>query len=306
MRVFLTGATGVIGSRALPLLLADNHQVTAIGRSPEKQAELEGAGAHAVNVSLFDSEALAREMDGHDAVLNLATHIPSSSMKMMLPSSWKENDRVRRFGSAAVVTAALDAGVTRVVQESFAPMYADGGDTWLDETAPVAPAAYNRTALDAEQSVNRFIKGGGTGVVLRFAALYGPDHLMRVMLSLIRKGWSPLPGDPRAYFTSLAQDDAATAVVAALRVPSGIYNVAENDPMRRGEWVATLAHAAGCKAPRTLPRWLTQTAGGTMKLLSRSLRISNRKFREAAGWQPAWPRADLAWPTVLAELQNVA
>ena len=223
-----------------------------------------------------------------------------------IPGSWKENDRIRRDGSAAVVSAALDAGVPRLVQESFAPMYADGGDEWLDETAPVAPAGYNRSTLDAEQSAERFARGGGTGVALRFAAFYGPDRFMREMLDLIRKGWSPLPGDPRAYVTSLAQEDAASAVVAALTVPSGTYNVAEDEPMRRGEWVASLARAAGCKAPRPLPRWLTRMMGGPMELLSRSLRISNRKFREASGWKPRYARADHAWSSVLAELRDAA
>ncbi|HEX6250252.1 MAG TPA: NAD(P)-dependent oxidoreductase [Gemmatimonadaceae bacterium] len=306
MRVFVTGATGVIGTRAVPLLVRDGHQVTAIGRSVEKRARIEAAGGTAIAASLFDSPGLARAMNGHDAVLNLATSIPSSSLKMMLPGSWKENDRIRRDGSAAVVSAALDAGVPRVVQESFAPMYADGGDGWLDETAPVQPASYNRSTLDAEHSVERFVGSGGTGVTLRFAAFYGPDRLLRDMLDVIRKGWSPLPGDPRAYVTSLAQDDAASAVVAALTVPSGTYNVAENEPMRRGEWVASLAHAAGYKAPRPLPRWLTRMIGGPMELLSRSLRISNRKFREASGWEPRYPRADQAWNVVLAELRHAA
>jgi nucleoside-diphosphate-sugar epimerase len=255
---------------------------------------------------MFDSFGLARVLAGHDAVLNLATSIPSSSLKMMLPGSWKENDRIRRTGSASLVSAALDAGVPRMVQESFAPMYADGGDEWLDEAAPVAPAKYNRSTLDAEQSVERFVSSGGTGVTLRFAAFYGPDRFMREMLDLIRKGWSPFPGDPRAYVTSLAQDDAASAVIAALDVPSGTYNVAENEPMRRGEWVASLAHAAGYKAPRPLPGWLTRMMGGPMELLSRSLRISNRKFREASGWEPFYPRADDAWSSVLAELRHAA
>jgi nucleoside-diphosphate-sugar epimerase len=304
LRVFVTGATGVIGARAVPLLIEAGHEVTAIGRSPDKRDALERAGARATAVSLFDSLALAQAMEGHGAVLNLATHIPSSSMKMLLPGAWKENDRIRRVGSAAIATAALNAGVSHLVQESFAPMYADGGDEWLDENAPVAPVAYNRTILDAEQSVERFVRSGGTGVVLRFASLYGPDSLMREMLSMIRKGWSPLPGDPRAYFTSLAQDDAATAVAAALRVSSGTYNVAENEPMRRGEWVDSLAYAAGYKAPRPLPRWLTRLGGSAMELLSRSLRISNQRFREASGWEPRNARADHAWSSVLAELRD--
>ena len=63
----------------------------------------------------------------------------------------------------------------RFVQESFAPIYADNGDGWIDETAPVKAARYNRTTLDAERSADRFTAGGGTGVALRFGWFYGPD-----------------------------------------------------------------------------------------------------------------------------------
>jgi nucleoside-diphosphate-sugar epimerase len=223
-------------------------------------------------------------------------------MKMMLPWAWRENDRVRREGSAIVADAARAEGVSRMIQESFAPVYADRGEEWIDETWAVAPARYNRTVLDAERSAQRFTEAGGTGVILRFAALYGLDHMLRDMLDVMRKGWSPIPGDPRAYFTSVSQDDAASAVVAALDVPAGIYNVAELEPMRRGEWVRTLADAAKIAPPRAMPSWMTRLGGSAMRLLSRSQRISSTKLRQASAWTPRYRSAADAWPNVLAAL----
>ena len=139
MRVFVTGATGAIGRRVVPLLLQGGHRVTAIGRSGPKRAALERQGAEVVDADLFDATALRRVLAGHEAVVNLATHMPSSSMRMLLRWSWRENDRVRRDGSAALVDAALGSGVRRFVQESFAPIYEDGGDQWIDERWPVRP-----------------------------------------------------------------------------------------------------------------------------------------------------------------------
>jgi 2-alkyl-3-oxoalkanoate reductase len=306
LHVFLTGATGVVGRRVVPLLVEAGHKVTAIGRTAGKRRLLESLGARPVWVSLFDSYGLATAMKGCDAVINLATRIPASSKKMILPWAWKENDRVRSHGSAALVNAAIAAGVPRVIQESFAPIYADGGEQWLDESWPVAPVRRNRSILDAEASSHRFAASGGTGVVLRFAAFYGPDLLMREMLDTIRGGRSPLPGDPRAFFTSIAQSDAASAVVAALSLQSGTYNVAEDEPMRRGEWVASLAQAALLPAPKPFPRVLLTLGGPPVQMLARSLRISNRKFRDATGWAPRFPRADHAWSTVLAEIRGSA
>jgi nucleoside-diphosphate-sugar epimerase len=306
MRVFVTGATGVIGARALPLLIEAGHQVTALSRSAKNHEQLRRLGASAVEANLFDVASLRRVMAGHDAVVNLATAMPSSAKRMMLPWAWRTNDHIRREGSAAVAAAARAEGVERLIQESFAPIYVDRGDAWIDESTPVAPAAYNRTVLDAEHSAERFTADGGTGVVLRFAGLYGPDAILCEMLDVMRKGWSPLPGDPSGFFTSVAQSDAASAVVAALTVPAGTYNVAENDPLRRGEWVGSLAAAAGIAPPRPIPTWLTPLGGSMMRLLSRSQRISNRQLREASGWSPRYARAADAWGDIVSACTRAA
>jgi 2-alkyl-3-oxoalkanoate reductase len=304
MRVFMTGATGVIGSRAVPLLIQAGHEVTAASRSLQNREALRRQNATPVEVDLFDVASVRRAIARHDAVINLATHMPASAAKMMLPWAWRENDRIRRDGSAAIAMAARQENVGRMIQESFAPIYVDSGDAWIDESTPVAPVRYNRSILDAEQSASRFTTDGGTGIVLRFGALYGPDVLLAEMLDVMRKGWAPLPGDPNAYVSSLAQDDAASAVVAALRVPAGTYNIADDEPMRRGEWARSLAMSAGMRPPRPLPRWVTAVGGSIMQLLSRSLRISNRRFRAASGWAPRYPSAPSAWHDVLGAMSR--
>jgi nucleoside-diphosphate-sugar epimerase len=136
MRVLVTGATGVVGRLAIPRLLEQGHRVTAIGRTAEKREQLATLGADAIALDMFDAAAARVALSGHDAVINLATHMPSSTFKMLLPWAWAENDRIRREGSAALVRAALAAGVSRFVQESFAPVYEDGGIQWIDERWP--------------------------------------------------------------------------------------------------------------------------------------------------------------------------
>lgn len=294
-RILVTGATGVVGIRAVPLLVDAGHDVTAIGRSPEKRAGLEALGARAVALDVFDRAAVRSALEGHDTVINLATHMPPSTFKMMLPSQWRENDRVRREGSAALVDAAIAAGVRCFIQESFAPVYEDGGDRWIDETWPMRPVPYNRTVLDAEGSAARFSASGATGIVLRFAGFYGPDPLLRDMVGVVKRGWSPLPGPAGAYCSWLSHEDAATAVVAALGVGAGTYNTCDDEPLTRRDWADVLASAAGAGPPRLMPRWLSSLGGKTMELLSRSLRMSNAKLKEASGWAPRWrsPREGL-------------
>ena len=303
MRVFITGATGVIGSRAVPLLLQAGHAVTAASRSEHNREALRRAGATPADVDLFDVDSIRRAIAGHDVIINLATHIPSSAVKIMIRWAWRTNDRIRREASAAIATAAIAEGVGRMIQESFALIYPDSGDAWIDESMPVAPTSYNKSVLDAERSAQRFTESGRTGVVLRFGGLYGPDAMLAEMLAMMRKGMSPVPGDPGAYLSSLSQDDAATAVVAALGVPAGTYNVVEDEPMRREDWTRSLATAAGIRVPKPIPAWMTAIGGSMLKLMSRSERVSNRKFKEASGWAPKYPKASDAWGDVLRSLQ---
>ena len=303
MRVFITGATGVIGSRAVPLLLQAGHAVTAASRSEHNREALRRAGATPADVDLFDVDSIRRAIAGHDVIINLATHIPSSAVKIMIRWAWRTNDRIRREASAAIATAAIAEGVGRMIQESFALIYPDSGDAWIDESMPVAPTSYNKSVLDAERSAQRFTESGRTGVVLRFGGLYGPDAMLAEMLAMMRKGMSPVPGDPGAYLSALSQDDAATAVVAALGVPAGTYNVVEDEPMRREDWTRSLATAAGIPVPKPIPAWMTAIGGSMLKLMSRSERVSNRKFKEASGWAPKYPKASDAWGDVLRSLQ---
>src|SRR6185436_1615735 len=133
----ITGSTGVIGRRAVRGVLAAGHRVTGVTRSKSGRERLESLGAGAVEADVFDVPSPRRAFDGADAVVNLLTHVPSAD-RMADPSAWAENDRVRTKASAAIARAASAAGAGRLVQESIAFVYADGGDAWLDEDAPVA------------------------------------------------------------------------------------------------------------------------------------------------------------------------
>ncbi len=305
MKVFVTGATGVVGRRAVPLLVQAGHEVTAVARTPDKAAALQRTGARPVTVDLFDATGVRRAMAGHEAVINLATHIPRSTARMLLPWSWRENDRIRRDASAILVDAALAEGVGRLVQESFAPMYPDCGDEWIDEEVPPRPARYNRSTLDAERSAARFTHAGGAGVVLRYAGFYGPDAAhVPDLIRFTRRGVSALPGRPDAYFSSLSHDDAASAAVAALGVGAGIYNVVDDEPLRRAEFVAVVAAGEGVPPPGPQPAWMARMLGSLGELLSRSQRMSNRTFREASGWAPRYPSLREGWPATLAEMRG--
>jgi nucleoside-diphosphate-sugar epimerase len=139
---------------------------------------------------------------------------------------------------------------------------------------------------------------------MRFSVFYGADsRALLDMVEMIRRGWSPLPGDRNAFVSSISHDDAATAVVALLEAPSGAYTVTDDEPLPRGEWVDSLADALSLRHPRELPRLVTRFGGSTMKLLARSQRMSNAKLRAATGWSPRWPSVREGWRAIAPELR---
>jgi nucleoside-diphosphate-sugar epimerase len=300
MRVLVTGATGVIGRRVVRLLIAEGHRVTAVARTPQKRGQLAGTGAIPIDLDLFAGDAVRRAVAGHDAVVNLATHLPTG-FGAFLPGAWATNHRIRRVASNLLVDGAIAAGAQVFVQESFAPVYPSRGGDWIDETTPIAPVQYNRTVADAEAATARFASGGGTGVVLRFAMLYGPDAWQtRETIRMIRRGLALMPGAPDAFVSSVSHDDAAGAVLAALDVPTGAYNVVDDEPLRRREYFDSLAKLLGVGPPRIPPGWIARMLGSVGTMLARSLRISNRKLRTQSGWRPRFPSMREGWRAVLA------
>jgi nucleoside-diphosphate-sugar epimerase len=287
--IVITGSTGVVGRRAVRDLLAAGHRVTGVTRSLRGRRLLEGLGARAVEADVFDRASLTAAFAGVDAVVNLLTHIPPAA-QMAVPGAWDENDRLRQEASAAIARAAQDAGAGRLVQESLAFLYADGGDAWLDEDAPVAPAAATATALVAEANATQLF--AGATVVLRFALFLGPDsELTLADVAAARAGISPNLGRRDAYRPTVWLDDAAAAVAAALRAPAGTYNVADDEPSTSAEIDAALAAAVGRDGLRPA---LDEVPPGR-EAMARSQRVSSRRLRDATGWAPRVRAGTDAW-----------
>jgi nucleoside-diphosphate-sugar epimerase len=274
--IVITGSTGVIGRRAVRELVTAGHRVTGVTRSARGRARLEELGARAIEADVFDEASLRRAFEGANTVVNVLTHVPGPE-QMGDPSAWAENDRVRTEASAAIARAATAAGVRQLVQESIAFVYADGGDAWIDEDAPVEGGGVTSTALTAERNARELFDGDT--VVLRFGLFMGVDsESSQAALAAARGGASVAMGPPSAYRPTIALDDAARAIVAALRAPAGTYNVVDDDPPTNADIDAALAAAVGVDALRTQPPQDSP--------LGRSQRVSNRRLHEATGWSP--------------------
>ncbi|CAN5736606.1 NAD(P)-dependent oxidoreductase [soil metagenome] len=296
MKIFLTGGTGVIGKRAVPALVAAGHDVTAVARSPAKADLVRSFGASPIAVDLFDAGDVAAAVVGHEVVVHLATNIPPMS-RAALASAWTTNDRLRTEAAQHLVDAALAAGASRYVQESICFPYRDHGEEWIDEHGELDHVGLFASAGAAEAAAARFGGGGREGVVLRFAQFYAPDSdHVRAFNALAKRRINPFLGPGEAYSSFIHADDTGAAVVAGLTVPGGVYNVADDEPVTRAEAGRIVANTLGVEPPRAVPRLLRAASPSSAKLLMRSLRVSNRRFREVSGWAPAHPSIRGSWP----------
>jgi nucleoside-diphosphate-sugar epimerase len=295
MKVFIAGATGAIGRHATRAVVEAGHSVTAIARTPEKAAALERQGAKAVKVSVFDWLALTDLFKGQDAVINLTSAIPPTA-QFMNTNAWVANDKVRIEGSAAIVDAALAAGVARVVQESVSMLYPDNGSDWIDEDMPTDIYQMARANLAAEANANRFSSNGRIGVILRFGWFYGPGAKhSEEFLALARRHFCIQMGSSESYVSSIHMADAGAAVVKALSVSAGIFNIVDDEPLTKREYANALEMAAGKKAWLRFPGRAALLLGDRSTSLTRSLRVSNKRFRLATGWFPKYPSAREGW-----------
>ncbi|HSJ36203.1 MAG TPA: NAD(P)-dependent oxidoreductase [Acidimicrobiia bacterium] len=287
MKILFTGATGVLGTAAIPHLIEAGHEVVGVGRT---------------DLDLFDRAAVGRAVAGCDAVFHFATAMPAQA-EMTKREAWRINDRLREEATANLVDAAIEQRVSTFVQESVAFAYADGGAGWLDEAVPLDPPfGAIDSAMVAEAHVARFTAQGGRGIVLRLGRLYGPGPVSGPYLEAVSARKLPLIGRGDNYVSHLHIDDAGAAVAAALDAPAGAYNVVEDEPVTAAEEMDVLVETLGARHPRRVPAWLARRlVGPATGLMTVSHRVSNGRFREAAGWSPEYSSVCEGWPAIVAD-----
>jgi nucleoside-diphosphate-sugar epimerase len=184
-------------------------------------------------------------------------------------------------------------------------IYPDRGTAWIDEDVPPKDVPRNRANLAAEASARRFSAAGGTGTVLRFGWFYGPGSVQTAeMLGQARLGFALVLGDADGYTSPIHLSDAASAVGAALDAPAGTFNVVDDEPLLKREYAAAMAAAAGRRAWLRGPGRAARLLGPRVASLTGSLRVANRRFRAATGWEPRHPSAREGWRATAAALAS--
>jgi 2-alkyl-3-oxoalkanoate reductase len=292
MRVFLAGATGVIGTPLVPKLLKAGHEVTAMTRSVLRAAQLEAAGADPVVCDVFDADGVRAAMAdaSPEAVIHQITALPPR-LDWGDPTVFDGNNRVRTEGTRVLVDAALATGASRVVAQSIAFAYAPTGDRVKEEDAALftdaPPPLGGLVAAIVEHEQRVTGTAGIDGLVLRYGMLYGPGtyHDRRGSTAAdIIAGRVPLVEGATGMYSWLHVEDAASAAVAALeRGAPGIYNVVDDEPAPQPEWLPVLAQALRADPPAAAEM---PPPPDTPEMSLRG--ASNAKAKRELGWRPRY------------------
>ena len=193
MRIFLAGASGVIGQRLVPRLVQAGHVVGGMTRSPSKKELLSRLGAEPIVCNVFDREALIQAVRDFkpDVVLNELTDLPDDAARIRELADL--NARIRTEGTRNLIEAARRSGASKILAQSVAWQLPDGPDA--------------QAVAELERSV--LAEGG---VVLRYGKFYGPGTYNE----------QQPPEKPRVHI-----DRAAERTVEALGEPTGVVGIVD-------------------------------------------------------------------------------
>jgi 2-alkyl-3-oxoalkanoate reductase len=296
MRILVAGATGAIGQRLVPQLIARGHQVAATTRSGGKAELLRSMGAEPVIVDGLDAaqvgEAVARAEP--EAVVHQMTALSGTADLRHFDRWFAGTNELRTRGTEYLLAAARASGVRRFVAQSYTGwtnIRSGGPVKTEDDPLDPAPAKAQTETMAAIRSVERAVlEAPLEGLVLRYGNFYGPGS-SDALVNLVRKRKMPIIGDGGGIWSWLHLDDAAGATVAALEGGlRGIYNVTDDEPARVSEWLPYLADVVGGKRPMRIPVWAARLAAGevAVRWMTEGRGSSNAKLKAALTWRPKW------------------
>jgi nucleoside-diphosphate-sugar epimerase len=304
MRVLLTGASGALGTATALALLADGAELTVMQRRPS------GLPCREILGSVTDSDAVDRATQGQDVVLHAAA-------KVDVIGPWAEYEQTNIEGTRIVVEACRANRVRSLVQVST-PAVAHAGHALVGAVADPADAVrarghYARSKAAAEGLALAACSSELAVVAIRPHLIWGPGdtQLVARIVDRARAGRLPLIGSGAALIDTTYVDNAADALVAAVRECGSLsgqaFVVSNGEPRPVAEILARLCRAAGVSGSRGRVPFALAAAGGTIiewgwtlsrrrdtppltRFLAEQLATAHwfdqRRTRTALRWQP--------------------
>lgn len=298
MKVFVAGATGVLGRRLVDELADRGHDVVGLARDDAGERTVAEAGGQPVRGDLLEPETIEAAMpESVDAVVHAATSIPTDTRPS--PSDWETTHRLRREGTETLTEVAADAGVDRYLQQSIVWVARQPDGSQFDEDSEADTDQITESALDGELiAVNAGHEYGFDVVNLRGGWFYAHDAthtrqfgegLLARRMPIIGGGWL---GRQDATLSMLHVDDATTAYAVAIEADAtGTYHVVDDQPVPFARFLERLAAALDAPSPMRIPGWVARimVGKGTVRFLTNSFPTSNDRFKDDFDWGPTYP-----------------
>ena len=283
MKIFLAGASGVIGRSLVLWLTGAGHDVTGMTGDSAATGFVRSLGARPVVVDVFDRDRLAEVIRAAhpDAVIDQLTSLRHGD--------YLATNRLRTEGTRNLVDAALSAGVQTVVAQSYS-LYGPGPGL-ADETDPldVNSPAFG-AAAKALVALEAIVSEAPHGVLLRYGTLYGPGTGYAndgAIAAQVRRGELPTTDDVTSF---LHVEDSAGATVQALEWPAGPVNIVDDEPAAGTDWLPVYAAAIGAGVPPENRR--VQAAGCVARQTPRHEKTTDGNPSIPAGVRDSGPRSD--------------
>ncbi|MPZ54267.1 MAG: NAD-dependent epimerase/dehydratase family protein [Acidimicrobiia bacterium] len=302
MRVFIAGASGVVGRHLIPMLVKAGHQVVGTSRHDAGAERIHQLGASPVTVDPLQAESVHSVVEDAkpDVVIHQLTALSGPINLKDFEGSFAKTNKLRTTGLDLLLSAAVAAGATRFIAQSYTGWPNQRSGTAIKtEEDPIDPDPEPTTAktvaaiayLEETVPSNTDIDG----LALRYGALYGPGTGLGVggdLYEMVASRKLPLVGGGAGVWSHLHIEDAATATVAALQHGDrGVYNIVDDEPAPVYEWLPHLADAIGAKPPMRLPAWLARPmiGGQGVSVMTKIRGSSNAKAKRELGWTPIHP-----------------
>lgn len=302
MKVLVAGAGGALGGSLVPRLIEAGHDVVALTRTEAKSAALRDLGVESTTADLLNRESVlaAVRRAEPEVIIHQATSLAGAKSLRNFDREFALTNRLRTEGTDHLVEGARAVGTRRVIAQSYGNWnYERSGDRLKTEDDPLdpSPPKNQRRSLAAIRHLERAVveDGGFEGVALRYGNFCGPGTGFSEdgqIVRLLRRRQLPIVGSGAGVWSFVRIEDAASATVAAIEGPPGIYNVVDDQPRPVAEWLPELARITGAKPPLRVPVWLGLLAAGEVgvSMMTRIRGTSNAKAKRELGWQPRYPR----------------
>ena len=303
MKLFITGATGSLGTKTVELLLKQNHEIYALVQSKSKTKKLKEKGINTIIGNLFDKKFMIENTKGFDGLIHLASSVPKKFNTKS--KDWNDHIKLQIDAVKILANVIMRNNISFYIQPTSLLGYGHRKDNWIDETIKLPYPLKTFYKLDQdyldvlelsvknEYILNTVFKGHFPRIILRFGLIYGPESFhTEELLEQVEKNVFPIIDKGKSYLNLLHVDDAASAIAYSVnnykKLLEQTYNISDDNPVTYDSFVRFLAKKLNAKDPKVVGPKIGNMLIGKLEanIMLSSFRNKNGKFKQETSWNP--------------------